>query len=188
MTTYLLLHGSYGNVYENWLPWLFRELSSDGHNCITPFFLSPQHQDFYTWSQLMNYYRGLGQITTDTVFIAHSSGCPFATKYLVSNSINIKALITVSGFNNFLSGMDDFDKINKPFFMEQDELRKVQNFVNQAFAFYSDNDPYLPKDILETFANSIGASPILVKGAGHFNADAGYLEFPEMLKVLKTLK
>jgi predicted alpha/beta hydrolase family esterase len=134
----------------------------------------------------LDYYRGLDQIHQDTVIVTHSSGCPFAAKYLVVNEIPVKGLVTVAGFNNYISGIEEFDQINSSFFLSDDDLRRVQHFVDIAHSFYSDNDPFLPLEQLESFSDSIGATPHLIEGGGHLNASAGFREFPELLNTLLT--
>lgn len=39
MNNIFLIHGSYGNPYKNWLPWLKKELSKRKRNSIVPVFL-----------------------------------------------------------------------------------------------------------------------------------------------------
>lgn len=46
MENYFIIHGSYGNPYKNWIPWLKSELSKRKRNCIVPNFPSPYKQDY----------------------------------------------------------------------------------------------------------------------------------------------
>lgn len=38
---YFIIHGSYGNPYKNWIPWLKKQLSKRKLNCIVPSFPPP---------------------------------------------------------------------------------------------------------------------------------------------------
>ncbi len=48
--------------------------------------------------------------------------------------------------------------------------------------FHAPNDPYLKMERAETLATHLHATLTVVEGAGHFNAAAGYTEFPLLLE------
>jgi len=183
-TNYYVVHGSFGNPFGNWFPWLKSKLAERDLECIVPYFLSPKHQTYENWEGLLNYYKHLGEIGEKTIFVAHSLGCVFVAKYILENKIKVKGFISVSGFNNFLSGDEDFDNINSPFFVENSKLEKLSNYCPIRHSFISDNDPYLPQDVLKRFANTINAESYVVHNGGHINAESGYVEFPALLNVL----
>ena len=183
-TNYVIVHGSFGNPFGNWFPWLKAQINSKGFSCIVPYFLSPEHQNFNNWARLLDYYRDLEQITPSTVFVAHSLGSIFVVKYVLFNQIKIKGLISVSGFNNFISGNDAFDKINTPFFVDDEDLPKVVEYIGMCHAFMGDDDPYLPQEVLMGYARAIDAVPHLIHKGGHLNEESGYTRFPALLDVL----
>jgi hypothetical protein len=185
MNNYFIIHGAYGNPCENWFPWLEKELSNNKISCIIPHFPTPKHQNFTNWENLLNYYFMLGLVHDKTIFIAHSLGPIFIAKYVIKNKIKIKGLISVAGFNDFFSGNKDFDDINKSFFMENSELSKFTDYSNFSHCFISDNDPYIPMDKLKQFSNIIKADLHIIPNGGHFNIDAGYVKFVEVIEIIK---
>ena len=49
------------------------------------------------------------------------------------------------------------------------------------------NDPYVKREEFNRIANELNARKIIITGAGHFNTDAAYTEFPHLLNQLKQL-
>ena len=166
---YFIIHGSYGNPYKIWIPWLKKQLSKRKLNCIVPSFPTPYKQD----------YLEIGYITENTTFITHSLGGIFVIKFLLENKIKVKKIITIAGFNN-LEFEDDMN-LYKSFYLDRD-LSDINSYSLEKVSFYSDNDPYVQQSYAEDFADSISSVRELVNGAGHFNEKYGYTEFTELLK------
>lgn len=186
MSNYFIIHGTLGNPNENWFPWLTEKLMSAGKEVIIPHFPGAEDQNYDNWSKLLMYYYDLGLVNEDTVFICHSIAPIFICKFLVKNKIEVKALISVSGFNAILN--NELDELNKTFLMEEKELIKVEKYIKYIYCFYSDNDPYIPRDELEKFIYILKGGKCLVKGAGHFNLDSNYKEFPQMIEAIDKME
>lgn len=178
---YFLIHGSYGNPYKNWIPWLKKQLSKRQLNCIVPSFPTPYKQDYESWSMILKAYLEIGYITEDTTFVTHSLGGIFLVKFLIDNEIKVKKIITIAGFNN-LEFADDMN-LYKSFYMN-DRISDIRLYSSEIISIYSDNDPYVQKRAAEQFADDIRAQKVLIKEAGHFNEKYGYTEFRELLKYL----
>lgn len=176
---YFIIHGSYGNPYKNWIPWLKKQLSKRKLNCIVPSFSTPYKQEYESWSKILKAYFEIGYITEDTIFITHSLGGIFIIKFLLENKIKVKKIITIAGFNN-LEFNDDMD-LYKSFYFDGN-LSDIKSYSLERISFYSDNDPYVPQSSAEEFADSILSEKLLINGAGHFNEKYGYKEFTELLK------
>lgn len=182
--TTFVFHGSFGSPYENWFPWLHKILTSRGDTCFVPSFPTPVGQTFETWARIVDAYVENRLLNDESILVAHSSSAVFLVKYLTSRKIGIHKLITVSGFNQFFSGNEDFDRINSEFFVTEQDLKATKNYCKKAVSFFSSSDPYLPADVLMSFASAIGAEAIDVPSAGHFNIAAGFAEFPQLLEHL----
>lgn len=178
---YFIIHGSYGNPYKNWIPWLKRQLSKRKLGCIVPSFPTPYKQDYESWSKILKAYFEIGCITENTTFITHSLGGIFIIKFLLENKIKVKKIITIAGFNQ-LEFNDDMN-LYQSFYLDE-ELTDIKLYSSENISFYSDNDPYVTKSEAEKFADSISAKKILINGAGHFNEKYGYTEFTELLKYI----
>lgn len=179
---YFIIHGSYGNPYKNWIPSLKSQLSKRKLNCIVPNFTTPYKQDYPSWSTILIAYVKIGYITEKTTFITHSLGGIFIAKFLIEHGIKIKKLITVAGFNNI--HFDEDNSLYNSFYMQDKELTKICELCDEVICFYSDNDPYVPKDKAELFADTVKGKKVLINNAGHFNEKYGYKEFREIIEYI----
>lgn len=179
-----ILHGSFGFPFENWFPWLHNNLTENGSKCYVPHFPTPEGQTFEQWASILDAYFENGLLDEHSILIAHSSAPIFVVKYLLNRKQKIAKLITISGFNQFHMGNDAFDSINKKFFVDKEEVKHIHEFCEKIVCFISENDPYLPFDVLMGFAQSIGGQVINMPSAGHFNSVMGYIRFAELLEYL----
>lgn len=182
MESYFLIHGSYGNPYKNWLPWLKSQLSKRKLNCIVPNFPSPYKQDYESWGEVLKAYWKVGYITENTTFITHSLGGIFIVKFLIENHIKIKKMITVAGFNNIQ--FEEDNSLYDSFYMDNNQLQKLKDICGKIICIFSDNDPYVPIKEAEKFAENLNAEKVEIKNAGHFNEKSGYKEFKEILEYI----
>lgn len=182
VNNYFIIHGSYGNPYKNWIPWLKKQLSKRKLNCVVPSFPTPYKQEYESWSKILKAYFEVGYITPNTTFITHSLGGIFIIKFLLENKIKIKKLITVAGFNN-LTFDDDINLYNS-FYIEDKNLSKIKDYCEEIISIYSDNDPYVSTEAAKNFATQLSSTEILLKNAGHFNEKYGYTEFKDLLEYL----
>lgn len=179
---YFIIHGSYGNPYKNWIPWLKNQLSKRKLNCVVPNFPTPYKQDYESWSRILKAYFEVGYITENTTFITHSLGGIFIIKFLIENNIKVKKIVTIAGFNN-ITFQDDMSMYNS-FYLNDSNLIKIDDLCEKVICIYSDNDPYVPKEAAEEFASKINSEKVIINNAGHFNEKYGYKEFRELLKYL----
>lgn len=184
ISSIFIIHGSFGSPFENWFPSIYNSINSKGIRAYVPHFPSPLGQTFENWSKILDSYVDSNLLDANSLIVCHSSACPFILKYVKERGINIGGLITVSGFNNFYSGNADFDKINSEFFQESKDLTLAAKNFSFIHSFYSDNDPYISLEVLQEFNNLIDSKQHLILNAGHFNKDAGYITFNELLKLI----
>lgn len=179
-----LVHGSLGKPFENWFPWLEEELTKANINCTIPSFPTPENQNYSNWEKLMDYYCDLNVVNKDTVLIGYSCGAIFLAHYIATHKINVSGLIVVSGYNNFISGFEFMDNLNKSFYIQNESIMDVSKYVKKIYSFYSDDDPNIPQDTLKTFSQILNARSICVSHAGHFNEAAGYTKCQIVLDTL----
>ena len=174
---YIIVHGSFGSKDGNWFPWLKSKLNNK--DVIVPQMpVGVENQNYENWSKVLDELK----IDENTTIIAHSIAPVFVCKYLITNKIKVKKLVFVCGFNNYLGIDPDFDTVNKPMFINN--LEDIKKYCNNIICFYSDNDPYVPLKIEKSFADTISNEQYVIKNGGHINAESGYTEFNEILKVL----
>lgn len=183
MNNYLIVHGSFGSPFGNWFPYLRRELEKRELVVYTPDMPSGVgYQNYDNWSNVMKTYVDAGIINENTVIFAHSIAPVFVCKFLIENSVKVKRLVLVCGFNNYLGINDDYDAVNESMYL--DNLEEVKNYCNDIVCFYSDNDPYVTFDKEKEFADMIASTQIVIQNGGHLNSESGYDEFEELLKYI----
>lgn len=183
MNNYLIVHGSFGSPFGNWFPYLRGELEKRELVVYTPDMPSGVgYQNYDNWSNVMKAYVDAGIINENTVIFAHSIAPVFVCKFLIENSIKVKRLVLVCGFNNYLGINDDYDAVNESMYL--DNLEEVKNYCNDIVCFYSDNDPYVTFDKEKEFADMIASTQVVIQNGGHLNSESGYDEFEELLKYI----
>lgn len=136
---------------------------------------------------MLDVYKGFNYINSNSIIIGHSSGCAFTIKYLIENNIKVNKLIMVSGFNNYFSvDEDDYHKrVNKSFYIEEENLNKIKNLCDEIVCIYGDNDPYIPQNIFHDLVLKLNAKEVIIKNGGHLNKNAGYEKLEEILEFIK---
>ncbi len=178
MYDYIIVHDSYGSPFENWFPWLAKELEKMGKQVLVPQFPCGQNiQNYENWCTVLNAYKYL--INEQTTFIGHSLAPAFIINYLLDNKMHIRNLFFVAPFYDKIN-ISEFDEVNTPFFRHAN-LEEIINLAVKRVCFISDNDPYVPNELSIAFAKQIGAQEQIISNAGHFNASAGYTVFPQLL-------
>jgi len=182
----IIIHGAYGNPEENWFPWLKKELEKLGIEVFVPRFPTPENQILENWQNVFkDYEQHMGE---DTIVVGHSLGPAFLLDVLEKHKA--KAAFFVAGFTGLFTGKyadPAFDEINKTFTERTFDWEAIKNNCKKFFVYQSDNDPYVPPEKGEDLAKNLGVELNVVQNAGHFNKDAGYTKFEQLLKDLKPL-
>ena len=180
---YMLIHGSFGSPFVNWLPWLRKELEKENLEVYTPDFpTGVGYQNYDNWNKLLSVYLDAGLINENTVIFAHSIAPIFICHFLVEHRAKIKRLVLVCGFNNYLGIDEEYDNVNETMYF--DNLKDVRNYVDEIICFYSKNDPYVKYEAEKEFADTIATKQIVIDDGGHLNSESGYTEFTELLKYI----
>ena len=65
------------------------------------------------------------------------------------------------------------------------DVKVGKDVADKIICIKSDNDPFISQQALNDFANELNAKTINILGGGHFNSNAGYDKFPELLSQIK---
>lgn len=180
---YLLLHGSFGSPFSNWIPYLRNNLEKNKRIVYTPDFpTGVGYQNYENWSNLLKIYVKSNLINDETIIFAHSIAPVFICKFLVENKIKVKRLVLVCGFNNYFGIDKDYDAVNGSMYFNN--LKDIKKYCDDIICFYSDNDPYVKFEAEKEFANTITDKQILIPNGGHLNSESGYTEFKELLQYI----
>ena len=181
MKKFFIIHGSFGNSKEHYLPWLKDELEKQGEVIALDFPIGVGSQCYENWSKVLDEYKE--KIDEETIFIGRSIGPVFSVKYIMENNLFIDKLISISGFNNYSVDGGDYDKVNESMFVNN--LEEFKSHCHQTICIISENDPYVSLSALKEFAATIANNTINIKDGGHFNSDSGYGErFEYLLKII----
>lgn len=181
MKNYFIIHGSFGDSKEHYIPWLKQKLEErDVQVFALDFPIGKDKQSYAEWCKVLDKYKD--KINKNTVFIGRSIAPIFIVKYLTENNLKIDSLYSISGFNCFIN-IPDYDYVNKTFFL--DEIVGFEKLCKHRYCFISKNDPYVPYYLLDMFTKNIKAKVTLIENAGHFNDESGYSTFEDLLKIIK---
>lgn len=177
---YFIIHGSFGNPFVNWIPYLRKEIEKRELEVYTPDFPTEVgFQNYTNWSKLLKVYVEAGLINENTTIFAHSIAPVFICKFLAQNKIKVKRLVLVCGFNNYFG---EYDNVNKTMYF--DNLQEIKKYCDDIICYYSDNDPYVKYEVEKQFADEIATKQIVISGGGHLNSEANYSEFKELLEYI----
>lgn len=178
-----IIHGAYGSPNGNWFPWLRSELKKLGIEVFVPTFPTPEGQNLENWLKAFEEYKG--QINEKTLFVGHSLGPAFIMNLLEPLEHPVLAAFFVSGFTGLL-GLPEFDDINKTITHRDFDYSRIRRNCNNFFIYNSDNDPYVPLEKGRQLAKNLGGKFTIINDGGHINAEAGYREFPLLLKDIRN--
>ncbi len=182
-SNYLIVHGSFGSSFSNWIPYLREEIESRGWGVYTPDFpIGVGKQNYENWSKLLKVYVEANIVNEDTTIFAHSIAPIFLCKFLVENKIHVKKLVFVCGFNNYLGIDKDYDAVNESMYFNN--LADIKKYCDDIICLYSDNDPYVKYKAEKEFADTITDKQVMISNGGHLNSESGYTKFPQLLQYL----
>jgi len=177
----LILHGIMGSAGENWGQWLSDQLEARAYTLTMPTLPNPDHPDRTEWLNVIT--KLMTKLGSDTIIVGHSIGVTSALDYLENTNVPIKGLISVSGI------FDEYGlELNRYFLKVRSiDADKVKKNMGKAFAFYGDDDPYVPQDSLQLLADKLNVKPVILSKGGHLNATAGFTEFPQLLDTILSI-
>jgi len=180
---FVILHGTGGSPDGNWFQWLKKELEKLGHEVFVPKFPTPENQSVDSWCEVLRKEAPF-EFGADTILVGHSCGATYMLSILNEDRAKpLAASFFVSGFLHDL-GDDDFDIPNHTFTNQDFDWDLIKKNAGQMFVIAGDNDPYVPKSETEELAENLDVEPIYIKNGKHLNAEFGYTEFPELLKMI----
>ena len=176
-----IIHGAEGHPKENWFPWLKKELELLDCKLFVPQFPTPKNQTLSKWLKVFDKYKNY--INKNSIVVGHSLGVIFLLNILEVYSV--RAAFFVAGFcsdpeNELSSSMNTFT--NKTF-----NWSKIKNNCKNFFIYQSDNDPYVPVSKGKELAKNLDSKLIIIKNAGHFNEESGYIKFELLLNNIKKV-
>lgn len=198
---FVIFHGSFGTPEKNWEPYLKSELEKLGQDVMTPTFpvdtwqrvteLGENHpsdiQNLANWTETFEK-NVLPNLKKDEpiCFVAHSLAPVFLLHMIEKYNLQLDSAIFVAPFLEKLNRSWQIDNVNNSFYKTGFDFAKLRTLIPVSYVFYSDNDLHVPIEKAKDFAKVLGSKEIEVKNGGHFNEDAGFTKFPQLLDICKT--
>ena len=180
-----IFHGTQGHPGENWFPWLKEKLEALGVKVFVPQFPTPPvvPAKISEWFEVLKNYEEY--INEDTILVGHSLGGVFALRVLEKLKHPVRAAITV-GAPVGVRPLHNYDR-DSSFSGFDFDWNTIKKNAKHLVVYHSDNDPMVSLRNGEELAKNLGVELSFIPHAGHFNAKAGYLTFPQLLKEVKKL-
>lgn len=177
-----IIHGWGGYPEEGWFPWLKQELERRVYSIAVPAMPESGEPKIESWVSHLSDVVGIAD--ENTFFVGHSIGCQAILRYLESLPANIKVggAVFVAGFFT-LTNIDNPEEkeIAKPWLETPIDFEKIKQHTEKFIAIFSDNDPYVPLDNKDIFADNLGAKIIEEHDKKHFSGSTGTIELPVVL-------
>jgi len=177
-----IFHGTGAGQYDHWFPDIKQKLKAEGIEVTVPEFPTPEAQNLNNWLQVLEHEEL--EIDENTVLIGHSTGAVFILSVLEELDFEIEAAFLISGFVGPLRN-ERFDPLNESFAEKEFDFESIKASAGDIYVYHSDSDPYVPLQKAGELVEYLDANLELVAGAGHFNTEAGYIEFPELWEKLQ---
>ena len=184
MPNVIVIHGTGGNPESHWFPWLKTELEKLGCKVFVPKFPTPEGQALSAWLEVFKNYQQY--CDEKTIVVGHSVGSAFLLSVIENLRLPMKHAFFIAAFLGLL-GDPRFDVPNKTFTTRSFDWTKIKKNCKGFTVINSDNDPYVPLTKGIEFAKNLGTELVVLKNAGHINADSGYTKFEFLLNRIKIL-
>jgi len=198
---FVIFHGSFGHVGDNWFLDIKRRLESLGQEVIVPQFpvdnwdeitqagpeKIPPNQNLQNWLGVFeDVYKDFKK-GEKLCFIGHSLGPLFILHAVDKYDLQLEGAIFVAPFLEKLGKSWQIDLVNKSFYKTNFGFGKLRKLIPVSQVFYSDDDPYVESNFSLEFAQNLGSRLILVKGGQHMNSEAGYTSFSQVFESCKQI-
>lgn len=180
-----IIHGWDGYPEEGWFPWLKQEQEKKDFSVMVPAMPDAAEPNIEAWTSHLSHI--VGNADENTFFIGHSIGCQAILRYLESLPADAKVggAVFVAGWFTLTNVNSDEEKeVAKPWLETPIDFEKIKQHTEKFIAILSDNDPYVPLDNKNVFADKLGAKIIIEHDKKHFSGSTGTTE---LLVVLASI-
>lgn len=196
---FVLFHGIFGGAVDNWFPYLQRGLEGVGATVVVPDFPYTTQEDVFKISpgsdvkqSLVSWMAYSEKQLKDLrnknkfCFVGHSVGCLFILHLFRKWNFMLDSAFFVAPFLRPLGGKWYLDYVNKTFYKNDFDFRKLKTLIPTSYVLYSDDDPSVATKLSQEFALKINSQEMLVRGGKHFSIESGFIEFPLLLELCKS--
>ena len=186
----VIVHRWDGKSQSDWYPWLRAELKKRGTETVIPTMPNTEEPDIDGWVTKLQ--RDVPEPTNDTYLVGHSIGNQAIMRYLeqLPARTRVGGLVFVAGWF-YLSNLEDEDveATARPWMETPIDTKAVKEKAKNIKVFISSNDPYgMQQDNKKRFERELAATVVIEKDKGHFTADDGVTEIPEVLEAIESMQ
>ncbi|MCH7307644.1 alpha/beta hydrolase [Acinetobacter sp. NIPH 1852] len=184
VNTIYITHCVNADPEQHWYLWLEQQLKQLNVTVERVFLADASHPDSEIWHTCLE--AQLKKLNEHSIVVAHGLSCVAVARFLTKKlqQKTIKAGVFIAPFHEPLPQHPELNLFigHSPF--DSGILR--QN-IQRRVVLFSSNDPIVPVPFSFKFSHMLNAQLIEVNQAGHFCAEDGYVEFPQLLQILQTL-
>lgn len=184
----IIIHGWGFTPQSNWYPWLKTQLEQQGWEVVVPTMPDTENPKIEPW---VNKVKEISQnLNQDTYLVGHSIGCQTILRYLetLPADIKIDGILLVAPWLELDQATikeegEEAIAIAKPWIDTPIDFIKINQQTDKIVAIFSDDDPFVPIEQKDSFANLLNAKTIVVNGAGHFDDSEYSIILESLLKM-----
>ncbi|WPO66685.1 alpha/beta hydrolase [Acinetobacter haemolyticus] len=184
MNTVYIAHCMNADPDQHWYVWLEQQLKLLNVTVERIFLADASHPDPEIWQTCLE--AQLKKMDEQSIVVAHGLSCVAVARYLTKKlqQKTIKAGIFIAGFNESIPNYPALDSFINHCKIDAGIL---QLNIQRRVVIFSSNNPIVPVPFSFKFSHLLNAQLIEVAQAGHFRAEDGYSEFPQLLPIIQAL-
>ena len=183
-----IVHGYGATPSDHWFPWLAGRLQGKGIRTNAIPMPNSSHPDFDRWQQTLAAH--IGKPQSSDVFIAHSLGNISLLHYLSQQRPQrIGGLVLVSGFGARLPNLPSINGYNIDAYVDKARIddAAIHHMSPAIYSIISENDRIVaPQESLK-LAQRLNSKVIKVPNGGHFLADDGFTQLPQVWQAVEAM-
>jgi predicted alpha/beta hydrolase family esterase len=178
----LILHGWTGSGPDHWQSWLARTVSEHGGLADMPHFSDPDQPDLTTWLRELDTHLEAAPTDRERVVVAHSLGCYLWLHHAAREGIgHVDRVLLVAP-----PALNYPEPAIKSFFPAPLDPAGLRRAATDTRLVVGDGDPYCSMQESKQLAEALRIEVDVLPGAAHINTDAGYGEWPSVLKWVRS--
>ncbi|WP_440708740.1 RBBP9/YdeN family alpha/beta hydrolase [Herbiconiux sp. YIM B11900] len=171
----VIVHGFNASPEAHWFPWLRDQLNSEGLDVSIVSLPRSHAPDRAGWESAVA--AELGTPDAQTWVVTHSLGSVTTLRVLAAlpGTWTLGGLVVVAGFTGRLGTIPELDD-----YLEAEvDAKRVAASIRNRVVIRSDDDAVVPASATDSLARRLGATTVVVPGAGHFVSTGGVTELPQ---------
>lgn len=181
------MHQWGANPTADWYPWLQQALVAKGFTVVVPEMPEADAPKIAAWVTALA--QAIRTPDENTLLVGHSVGCQTIWRYLetVPAGQKVGGVVCVAGWLTLKNLSEEEQPVARPWLETPINFQSVKQHTSNITAVFSDDDPWVPVDNQAAFEKNLGAKTLLLSGRGHFSADQGITQVPEVLDAILEL-